>query len=440
MTDKPTFTRRQFLQSGLAMVSTIATVPTFLSQSAGLLAADTSMRLSAKPGEPDDRVLVVVQLSGGNDGLNTLVPFGLDPYYRMRPRIAVPQQDALPLDERTGIGLHPAMRDIHEMVGEGLASVVQGVGYPNPNRSHFASMDVWHTGDTNPTGANRGRGWIGKALDTAQQQQQSQRDTTTHHDNDETDGLECITIGNDAPLATQGKHVKPVTFQQPELFRWAGRDLHPALSEAYNELHEGEAPGHGPDDPMHYIFRTACDAQVASQKVRDAVARDTKTRFPSNGLARQLEMVASMVRAELPTRVYYVALGGFDTHANQQWRHQNLLEQFSTSMRAFYRELRATGHDKRVVTMAFSEFGRRVAQNASQGTDHGAAGPLFLFGHAPQAGLIGTHPSLTELDRGDLIYTTDFRSIYRDLLDDWMKLDSRAVLGRAFPSAQVVTA
>ncbi len=443
MPEKSAYTRRQFLQSGLAMVSTIATVPAFLSSSANVLAAETAMRLSSKPGVPDDHVLVVVQLSGGNDGLNTVVPYGASQYYRARPHIAVPDKAVLSLDDHHGIGLHPALRELHDMVGEGWASVIQGVGYPNPNRSHFASMDVWHTGDTNPTGAARGRGWIGKALDAnlAKQKANQKQNANVNQQHSEDAGLACISLGSEAPLATQGKIVKPVTFDNPGMFRWSARDTDPALSKAYDSLHEGQAPGQPRrSDELHLPHRLRCTGRLRPRP-RKAVAQNSKTAFPRQwGLARQLEMVAAMIRAELPTRVYYVALGGFDTHASQPGRHERILKEFSQSMHAFYRELKATGHGQRVVSMAFSEFGRRVAQNASQGTDHGTAGPLFMFGQAPKSGLLGTHPSLDKLDKGDLIYTTDFRSVYRDILDDWMKMESAAVLGRRFPTAEIMRA
>ena len=429
MPDPNAFTRRQFLYSGLAMVSTVTTVPTFLSRSS-LTLADTSMRLKSKSGVPEDRVLVVVQLSGGNDGLNTIVPFGSDAYYRARPGIAVAERDVIKLDTDQGIGLHPNMTDLHEMIDEGIAAIVQGVGYPNPNRSHFASMDVWHCGDTR---GGRGHGWIGKALDQSRADDQS---------------LDCICMGSQAPLAAQGKRVKPVTFEQAELFRWAGHDLHPALGDAYDRIQHptaglsvGPANDGRSDDPAAFIFRTAMDAQVASRRIREAVARRSETRFGRDPLSRQLETVAAMIRAELPTRVYYVAQGGFDTHAAQRDTHARLLGNFSSAVAAFYRELATTGHRGRVITLAFSEFGRRVRQNASGGTDHGAAGPVFLFGeHLRNPGLIGTHPSLSDLNSGDLIHRTDFRSIYTDLLERWMKMDSEAALGRQFKSAGLLRA
>ncbi len=419
MPDLSAYTRRQFLRSGLAMVSTVASVPVFLSRSSYVM-ADTAGPLPSNPGIPEDRVMVVVQLSGGNDGLNTVVPFGLDNYYKNRSNLAVRQNDLLKLDANAGIGLHPSLAPLHDMIGEGLAGVVQGVGYPNPIRSHFASMDVWHTGDTL---SSKGHGWIGKAMDST-------------HDQADT-ALACISLGSEAPLATQGKLVKPVTFDRPEMFRWAGRDLHPAMSESYDQLNTPSTPLTD-NDPAGFILRTAMDAQVASDRVRKAVNQQSNTSFPGNGLARQLKMVANMIRAELPTRVYYVALGGFDTHANQAGQHARLLEEFATAMSAFYRELKATGHQERVLTVAFSEFGRRVQQNASGGTDHGTAGPMFLFGPQVSPGLIGEHPSLTDLDDGDLIHRIDFRSVYASVLDNWMKIDSAAALGKPFDHANVL--
>lgn len=420
MPDQSAYTRRQFLRSGLAMVSTVSTVPIFLSRSSSVL-AQSAGPLPSTPGVPEDRVLVVVQLSGGNDGLNTVVPFGFDAYHKSRSAIRLRDNDLIKLDTNAGVGLHSALRPIEQMIGEGLAGVVQGVGYPNPIRSHFASMDVWHTGDSL---ASKGEGWVGRAMDSLH----GREDTT----------LSCISLGSEAPLATQGKLVKPVTFEKPEMFRWSGRDLHPALSEGYDRLSRTPAPVDDAD-PAGFILRTAMDAQVASDRVRKAVDRSPETAFPRTGLARQLQMVASMIRAELPTRVFYVAMGGFDTHANQTGQHARLLAEFSEAVGAFYKELAATGHRSRVLTVAFSEFGRRVKQNASGGTDHGTAGPMFLFGEQVRPGLIGEHPSLTDLRNGDLIHHTDFRTVYASVLDQWMKIDSAATLGKPYDHAPVLS-
>jgi uncharacterized protein (DUF1501 family) len=424
MSEQPVFTRRGFLAASMALASAAGTVPLFVEHTA--LAAEpttSSSRTRSTPGAKEDRILVIVQLSGGNDGLNTVVPFGQDAYYRYRPYLGIQKRDVLRLGKNEQIGLNPGMGDLRQMYDAGLASIVQGVGYPNPNRSHFASMDIWHTADTN---GGRGLGWIGKAMDEHRRANGNKIDPTA-----------CVCLGGESPLAAEGKHVKPIAFQNANLFRWAGGDLHPALAKSYDALNTAAVAPEA-DDATSFVMRTALDAQIASDRIRKAVSSEPATRFPNGSLANEMKMVASMIRAELPTRIYYVGLGGFDTHANQPGGHQRNLEQFSQSVKAFYDELKAIGQDKRVLTLAFSEFGRRVAQNASNGTDHGTAGPTFLFGPMVRPGLIGEHPSLTELDQGDLIYNVDFRSLYATVLEKWMAIDSLPVLGQRFRLANLL--
>jgi len=447
MPDHPSpFTRREFLYTGLGFVSTIASAPSFLMRSGQALAAANGQ--TSLPGVAQDRVLVVIQLSGGNDGLNTVVPFGQKAYYDGRPRLAVAEADALKIDAalvaargQDGIGLHPALQGLHELLHDGQAAVIQGVGYPNPNRSHFASMDVWHAGDTRAAGSGTvAHGWIGRAMD-AEHAARAQAGAEDH-------GMACVALGNEAPMATRGREVRPVTFERADAFRWAGGAIHDDLARTYQQLQQppgrpgaaGRDAPRGADDATAFVFRTAMNAQAASDQVRQAVRRKSEVAYPGNGLAQQLRLVANMIKAELPTRVYYVAMGGFDTHAGQAYRHQNLLTQFSQTVTAFQRELSKTGHSKRVVTMAFSEFGRRVRQNASQGTDHGVAGPMFLFGEHVRPGLRGTHPSLTDLDKGDLVHTMDFRRVYADVLGNWLKIDPAAALPGNFPPAGVLSA
>jgi len=422
-------TRREFLGS-LAVVSTAATIPVFLGRSAPALAAPAGAMVKDAPGVPTDRILVVVQLSGGNDGLNTVVPFGSREYYDLRPGIAVGEDSVLRVDDVTGIGLHPQMAAFKDLIDDGVGAVVQGVGYPNPNRSHFASMDIYHTGDT---AGGRGLGWLGKALD--------------HVDFSKHPGAAAtamVSLGREAPLAGQGKRIRAVSFERADLFRWAGADLHPLLARAYDDLNRTAVPSanqaNDPDNQAAFVRRTGLDAQVASDRIRKAVAAGPVSDFPANsGLARQLRMVASMIRAELPTRVYYVGHGGFDTHAGQPNRHGRLIEQFAEAMRAFQHELNALGQDQRVLTLAFSEFGRRARQNSSNGTDHGAAGPMFMAGPMIRPGLLGDHPSLANLDRnGDLVYNVDFRNIYATVLDQWMGSDSNAVLGKSYRHTNVL--
>ena len=416
--------RRRFVTHGMGLLSAAATVPAFLMRAGDAMAADTTMRLSSVPGVPDGRVLVIVQLSGGNDGLNTVVPIGDDAYAKARPQLKHGAKEVLSLPGVDGIGLHPALGPIQEMIQAGLCGVVQGVGYPNPNRSHFSSMDIWHTGDASGQG---GRGWIGQALE--------------NHPHAASAGMDCISIGNAAPLATVGQEHRPVSFAQAELFRFAARNQDAQVSDTYDAANHNAAPADD-EDPLAFVQRTALDAQVASQRVRKAVAGKSKTKWQgaNNRLAKQLQMVARMIRAELPTRVYYVTLGGFDTHSGQKNNHQQLMTGFGKAMQAFYAELDATGDRNRVVSLAFSEFGRRVQQNASGGTDHGCAGPSFVFGDAVTPGLIGKHPSLTDLNKGDLKFGIDFRSVYTDLLEGWMKLDAKAALGKRYPSAGILRA
>lgn len=401
-------------------------MPQFLLRSA--MAANPSVHDETRtmPGRPEDRILVVVQLSGGNDGLNTMIPYQNDVYYRSRPGIAIPQNDVLRFSKNSDVGLHPEMRSLQNMLDKGLAGVVLGAGYPNPNRSHFVSMDIWHTGDT---AGGRGHGWLGKALDQRQEKA------------GKTDSTACVCIGKEMPLATNGKMTRAVTFEDPNLFRWSGSDLHDVLDQEYDKANRaGVLPGFSTAEASEAAFlqRTALDAQVASDRIRAAVARDSVTQFPGGALSNELKMVSSMIRAELPTRVYYVGMGGFDTHANQGFAHGRNLQNFSRSIESFYAELSAAGIADRVLTVGFSEFGRRVAQNASNGTDHGTAGPMFLFGPMVKNEILGTYPNLDQLDNnGDMIHTVDFRSIYASILEQWMKLDSTAILGNRYRQASI---
>jgi uncharacterized protein (DUF1501 family) len=437
LTNSKAFTRRAFLARGLTLASAAATIPGFLHRSAWAL-ADPDDGLVSRPGVPQERVLVVVQLAGGNDGLNTVIPFGEAMYYRSRPSLGVAEQDVLKLSRNgmgDGIGLHPRMTGLKEMYDEGLLSIVQGVGYPNPNRSHFKSMDIWHTADTSATSD----GWIGRYFDNQCAGEAGGHDCSGHAG---------IALGRTAPLAMQGRVFKPISFETPDLFRWTSEGDDEAMDAAYRALTEGgAAPGGANAEPMatdndaDFLTRTALDAQIASAKIRTAVAQRPLAEYPRSGLAQQLAMVASMIRAGLETRVYYVSLGGFDTHAGQgnvNGSHANLLLQFSAAMRAFYQDLKAQGNDGRVLTMSFSEFGRRVAQNGSGGTDHGAAAPMFLMGPMVRSGLVGRHPSLADLDSGDLKYGVDFRNVYAGIVTEWLEADANKVLGGSWRPAKVL--
>ena len=450
MTNIPTpFTRRLLLKHGLLMASAAATVPAFLNASAMAMARAMGP-LSSVPGVPDEHILVVIQLSGGNDGLNTVVPVGFSEYYKARPQIGVPEKDALKLSGSDGIALHPALASLKDMFDAGMVSVVQGVGYPNPNRSHFKSMDIWHTADTTATGD----GWLGKYFDAeccgyGKGESGTAPGTPTLRvgESEASAGPPGIAIGRSAPHAMQGRAVQPVSFESAELFRWSGQDIDRDLGKAYDALNRREPVNTRKDTNADFLLRTAMDAQVSSDLIRKAVSVKPLVTYPTNGptgeLSRQLQMVASMIRANLKTRVYYVTLGSFDTHAQQggpQGRHANLLRSFADATKAFYEDLKKQGNDRRVLTMVFSEFGRRVAQNASQGTDHGTAAPMFLVGPMVKPGVLTAHPDMKNLEEGDLRYHTDFRTVYAGVLNEWLKADSTEILGQKFKAMDVLRA
>lgn len=427
--DPIAFTRRQFLSTGLVLTSAAVTVPAFINRSAFGLPMPGEF-MSEIPGVPTDHVLVVVQLGGGNDGLNSVVPFGDPNYYRVRPSIGIREDNVLKLDKANGIGLHPNMKGIRELHDEGLCAIVQGVGYPNPNRSHFKSMDIWHTADTSATGD----GWLGRYFD-------SECCGVGDGGKPEPEPMAGIAIGREAPLAMQGRLSRAIGFEDPSLFRWLGKDVHESLDAPYEAINRrGVVEGVAGETNAGFLMRTALDAQISSEQIRRAVAQRPTSPYPNSELSRQLQMISSMIRAGLKTRVYYANLGGFDTHAGQggeQGRHAQLMDTLSAALKAFYEDLKRQGNDGRVLTMSFSEFGRRVAQNASGGTDHGTAAPMFLFGPMVKAGVHGKHPSLTDLDQGDLKHTIDFRSVYASILENWLKADSKTILEGSYRAFDV---
>ncbi len=417
-------TRRVFLRHGVTLASMAATVPHFIQSSAlGMLAAQGSS------GPPNERVLVIVQLGGGNDGLNTVVPFGSAEYYRARPTLAIggpgtvrdATGQALVLDRDRGLGLHPNLTGLKELYDGGLATVIQGTGYPNPNRSHFTSMDIWQTARTD----GKGSGWVGRYFDC------------TCNGTPTPEG--AVAIGRQAPLAMMGEVQKPIAFESADLFRWLGKELHPSLEAPYEAINRaGPLEGVDPSTQMGFLMRTSLDAQVSSERIRSAVARQPLVQYPGSGLAAQLRTIAAMIRDGMGTRVYYASLSGFDTHGGQLGTHGNLMRQLGDALLAFQKDLKAQGNEGRVLTMCFSEFGRRVRQNASDGTDHGTAAPMFLVGAPVRAGILGDHPSMTDLDQGDLKFTVDFRSVYAGILEDWLKAPAAAILGAEFRKAVVV--
>jgi len=395
--------RRSFLGRGLTGISLAATAPSFLSLSSGAFAGEEAK---------NDRILVVLQLSGGNDGLSTVVPYGDDAYYKHRRSTAIGKNEVLKLNEYAGF--NPLLQQMHKIHGDGELAIVQGASYPNPNRSHFKAMDIWHTADAK--GRGRDTGWLGRAIDSCCP--------------DNNDPNLVVNIGKTVPYALEAKQHKAVSFTDPQQYAWAGRK---ADTEEFEELNRPRKAA----DQIQWLHRVAVDARTSSTEIRDA-ARDykSKVKYPGGGRQRlggDLRTVAALIRGGVDTRVYYVSFGGFDTHNGQRNRHGQLMTELDAALSAFWTDLKAQGLADKVCVMVFSEFGRRVEENGSQGTDHGVAGPMFILGRSIKGGLHAKHPSLTDLDRGDLKMTCDFRSVYQSLLADWMETDPVKILGRRYP-------
>jgi uncharacterized protein (DUF1501 family) len=404
--------RREFLkQFGAASVISLGvTPPGFLARAADVSATS-----------PDQRVLVLIQLAGGNDGLNTLIPYGDDAYYKARPGIGIPKSQVLKINDR--FGLHPRLSGLKQLYDEGKLAIVQGVGYPQQDRSHFRSMDIWQSAQPqNPTPRD---GWLGRALEW-------QLDRTPG-------AAEGLTLGTDKlPLAFVSGRVTVPTLRRLEDFQLIdgkGPESQRVLKrETLNRVVSSSSDGSG---ELDFLRRATSTALTSADRMKSlsksyAAAAD----YPATGLASRLRLIAQMVVAELPARMYFVSLDGFDTHAQQEGGHAALLGELSGAIRAFQQDLAGHGVGERVMLSTFSEFGRRVAENGSLGTDHGAASMLFAMS-PDKAGMYGTHPSLTSLDDGDLQHSTDFRSVYATLLK-WLQIPAESVLGPGFAPLEFV--
>ena len=411
-------TRREFIRKGLTMVTVGMTAPSFLTRTALAMNNPWDVaQVTSKPGIPDDRILVVVQLGGGNDGLNTLIPIGNDAYYRARPNLAVPQKDIIRLND--GIGLHPNLSGLKNLYDQGAVAIVQGVGYPNPSRSHFKSMEIWHTAD--PEGRVVRYGWVGRYFDS--KCPVCEQPTVG------------VNVGPSMPLAMVAETGVGVSLETPEAFQWMPTmgGLGEREEQELFRLLNAPAPGVNEPGTVDFLRHTAMNAFVSTAQVRGAVAGyKGSVEYANTRFAYSMRLIAQMIAGKLPTKVYYAHMTGFDTHAAQRGAHENLLTQFAGGVASFYRDLEAQGNAERVVVLAFSEFGRRVAENGSGGTDHGTAAPMFLVGKSLKGGLYGNQPSLTDLTDGDLKHAVDFRSVYATVLDRWLGADPAKILGHSF--------
>ena len=397
------FSRRDFLKSS-TLLALAPTIPTFLAQTAR--AAKT---------ERDGRVLVVIQLDGGNDGINTVVPFADEGYAKQRKVLRLPKDRLVKITD--SVGLHPSLADAGKLLDAGQLAVVQGVSYPNPNRSHFRSMAIWHSARLDPE-EHGGLGWLGRALDK---------------DARATEASASILIGSGPPpVAIRGRRSVASALEKPEDFALAtGADPRKALIRSQTDVGNKRRE----DDLTAFVERSMLDGYATA----DRLAEVSKTKefgagYPGTGLGSRLQMISRLLKAGFGTRVYYTLQGGYDTHSTQLQTHSQLLFELATALKAFLNDLAAAKLSDRVAVLMFSEFGRTVSENGSAGTDHGTSGPVFLAGPGVKAGLFGATPSLVDLDakHGDLKMSVDFRQVYATLLEDWLQLSGTAALNGPF--------
>ncbi|MCE9529518.1 MAG: DUF1501 domain-containing protein [Planctomycetes bacterium] len=406
--------RREVLRvglSGLAVVSLGSTVPAFLSRMA--LAEQMPTTQMSR-----DNILVVVQMSGGNDGLNTVIPFTNDEYYKARPVIGIKDQK-LKLNDQ--FMLNPAMIGFKDLYDQGQLAIINGCGYPSPSRSHFRSMEIWQTAAPEK---QETLGWLGHYIDHALRGSQSM--------------LKAVNIGQELPRALVADGMPVPSIQSINDFSFK-LDKNSQFDAKMEDQIIRECNAVRNDSPaLEYLSRQATNAIIETDNIRKVASNyKSEVRYPK-GLGEQLRTIAQLINGNFGTRVFYVQCGGFDTHGNQFGGHGQVLANVTNAIAAFQNDLAEKGLTDKVTTMCFSEFGRRVQQNGSNGTDHGAAGPMFMIGGKVKGGIHADYPSLTDLDGGDLKYTVDFRKVYATILDKWLAADSNAVLGGKFGAIDVL--
>jgi len=425
-------TRRAFLRSTLLGGALSWTVPSFVAQTFAALHAEADGALTQVTTGKDGPILVLIQLAGGNDGLNAVVPYTNDYYYKARPTIGIPANQVLKLSDT--LGLNPSMAGFKSLFDAGNLSIVNGVGYPNPNRSHFRATEIWQTASDEDKYLTDG--WLGRYFDNAC----SGCDPTVG-----------INIGPRLPQAFSSHTPTGVSLENPDGYRFMGAGVNDAEEMAYRSMYpttsEDAAAGssismvsgtitlHNGQSALDFLERTSMDAQVSSDKIRAIAGKfPNHAVYPGGGLANNLKLVARLIAGGLPTRVFYVSQGGYDTHTSQRGAQDGRLKELCDTVKAFTDDLTSMGEFDRVKIMTFSEFGRRVTENGSRGTDHGAAAPMFIVGSHAKTGLVGAEPSLApaDLTDGDIKFGTDFRSVYATILQQWLKTPSVPILGRQF--------
>jgi len=389
--------RRQLLIGGATALSGL-----------GLLASRAGAALSGLGS--GDRTLVLLQLSGGNDGLSTVVPWADDVYRALRPNIAIAADEVLKLDDYRG--LHPELVRLRESYDAGRLAIVEGVGYPDPIRSHFKSMDIWHTADLR--GRAAGEGWVGR-LARAAFAEESHPNLIVH-------------VGANVPYSLYSTTHPPASFVMPRSYRWAGDEAQIA---AYERA--GDPGSERPESNLAYVRKVLAEGQISSARVRRAAASyETSVEYPATRLGAALHDVAALIGGGVGSRVLSVEHTGFDTHTTQNGKHRGLMRQLDGALGAFLADLERSDAGRKTMVLVFSEFGRRVPENGAEGTDHGVAAPVLVLGCEVNGGLYGEHPALDDLDEDDLRHTTDFRRVYATVIERWFETRTDRVLEGTF--------
>jgi len=361
------------------------------------------------------KILLIIQMSGGNDGLNTVIPFADPAYLKIRPTIGIKPDVVLKLDDK--VALNNNMTPFQDLFKAGKLAVIQGVGYPSPNRSHFRSIEIWQTAEPKKV---KDTGWIGRYLDLASSGKANVENIFPAIN---VDPILPKTLSAQKVVVPSISDVKNFTFKADPRYE---ADRTAQLS-TFNTIYQ-KYPSNRPY--IEALRKVGLDTTQASDSIAKMVATyKDGAKYPNNGFGKGLQFIAQLIVGGVNCSIYNISMGGYDTHTNEQNAHQNLFRTLTQGIEAFQKDLEAHGLDKDVAIMTFSEFGRRVAENGGRGTDHGAAAPMFLIGAGVKGGIYGDQPSLTDLDDGDLKYKTDFRSVYASILDRWLAADSKAVLG-----------
>lgn len=359
--------------------------------------------------------LIIIQLSGGNDGLNTIIPFKNDIYYKNRSSISISENNVLKINDE--LGFNPVMEKLKSIYDNGQLSVINSVGYPNPNRSHFRSMDIWHT--ASDANENLNTGWIGRYLDSECMNCKNP--------------YNAIEVNENLSLALKGTSKSGIAVEDPERFF-----ISTAENFFMDVLKTNEKHSH--DENVAYLYKTMADATSSAEYVyKTSRIFKSKSEYPNTNFGKDLKTIAELIISEIQTSVFYVSLGGFDTHVNQTGRQERLLKELSESLFALNNDLKINNKQDEVLVMVFSEFGRRVKQNGSNGTDHGTANNIFLInGNLKNPGFYNEAPDLLNLENGDLKYQIDFRDIYSNILNDWLGVNSESILGKKFGGLNII--